>query len=274
MMKTTMTMLLGAALAVPGFAAENLLGKAEVKAHPYPEKTAEMLDGNFETQWMGYTVANSDGKITATFPEETEFQTVAVHGGNLVSGTVELSPDGVAWEAPAAMSTANAPGMLGLSLDKPRKNKALRLALSGGPEKLAVVVRELYAFVPDVPENLATLRRITESGGDRNWRFPAVCLVDGNTATGTKYYSNYSGSAFEVDLGKEETVSSVEFRGGAPFARMTVSVSADGKSWTQKAEKSNAAKGVPLTFAPAGARHVKIDVKGSFTSAPNELIIR
>ena len=272
-MKSTLLMLL-TLYAFSSFAAKNVASQAEFKIYPYPDKAPLMLDGKIDTQWVGYTSENARGEFIALFSEPTKIQTIALFGRNLVSGTVEFSSDGAFWEAAQELNTANQPELLAFRLDKMREVKAIRFCLLGGAEKAPVAVRELYIYVPDVGENLATFCKISEKGANLNWRSPAGFLVDGNSATVCKHYSGYKDSVIELDLGVIKEVSQVALATGRPINSMVVSISTDGTNWAIVKKAADLASNTPVSFSPVKTRYMKIELQGSYLMAPSELIVR
>ena len=99
-------------------------------------------------------------------------------------------------------------------------------------------------------------------------------MVDGNSMPRGNHYSAYRGSVLTVDLGENKEVSAVGFCCMAPFDKVVVSTSPDGKNWIKAGEQVKLASEQMLEFPKQTARYLKIEVQGSYRSAPSELIVK
>lgn len=149
---------------------------------------------------------------------------------------------------------------------------------------------------PDADENnLALGKPVAVSGVNPGNGWYAYCLTDGrrnSAAPKTKGWRSPSDAAwFEVDLGRVTTVARVDlypagnaYNLGRSFPRSyTVEVSTDRENWTVVAQVNDSVSAwtaIPtFTFAPVGARYVRVNVtkgagSGSFEVAEMEIYSR
>ena len=255
--------------------AENIFTSGSWSATAYPKSIPLAFDGRMDTRWQSYTREDATATLTCQLPETLQIQALTLVGANLAGGEAEVSGDGKNWKKLGDMKSTCGHGMLSLYLPEPVSVKGIRLKLRGAADKKqAISISEMAGFIPDVPVNLATFCSIDEKGQGMNWRFSPKFLVDGNSMPRGNHYSAYRGSVLTVDLGENKEVSAVGFCCMAPFDKVVVSTSPDGKNWIKAGEQVKLASEQMLEFPKQTARYLKIEVQGSYRSAPSELIVK
>ena len=275
MNKSFFTMITGLLTAAGVSAAENILASGTGSATAYPKEVPKAFDGKMDTRWQSYTKEDATATLTCRLPETSQIQAITLFGANLAGGKAEVSENGTTWKELGTMKSTCGNGMLSLYLPEPVAVKGIRLNLRGvADKKQAISVSEMAGFIPDVPVNLATFCTIDEKGQGMNWRFSPKFLVDGNSMPRGNHYSAYRGSTLTVDLGGNKEVSAVGFCCMAPFDKVVVSTSPDGKNWIKAGEQVKLASEQMLEFPKQTARYLKIEVQASYRSAPSELIVK
>ncbi len=245
-------------------AADNLLEQAkEIKAHPYNDKINLVTDNNIETKWLSYTGENAKGTITVNFGEETEFNAIAIWGGNLVEAEIESSADGKTWTPLIKLNGSAEANFIGNYFADGARATMLRFTLKGGPKSAAVTVQEMKIYNIDGPAHKALFCPITETGDSLNWRTPPTFYVDGNSKTRSAHWSAFKGSTITIDLKEETEIKQLVLISNNGFSSVNVSTSSNGKTFAEAGTIAVPGKEQKLDLTPVKARYVKLAVSGN-----------
>jgi chondroitin-sulfate-ABC endolyase/exolyase len=253
--------------------AVNMANVNNVKADCHQEQVKRLFDQNVQTNWRGYYTASSKAVFVVDLGQESEFNAVTVHAGNLKSGIVLNSNNGKDWQQLGELKKISS-GTYGLV--KAAKASYIKIDMTGpANKKVPVIVSEL-SVVNAKPGNHALLAAVkAKHRGSVNWRYPYTFAFDGDGETSFGTYSAWKGSEFILDLGMPKSFSKAMILNSGGVALVTVAVSDDGKGWKLIGKYSGKPlKKVPVNFKRVKARFVRIDISGKGGTRINEIELK
>ncbi len=263
-----------AMLATSIFAAENLANKDNVKASEKQKEVPGLFDANHQTSWRTYYTSNAKASFTVDLGKEGKFNAIYIFAGNLKDYTLQSSTDGNEWKDLGKLNKFDT-NAYGKVFPKKIEAQFVKLNMLGPKKNTAIIVNEFGVLDIAVPSK-ALYKNITlKSSQNTNWRYPAGQAVDGNLKTYFGTYSGWKGGEIEIDLGKKEEISEVDFiKVGGGITKIKIYVSNDRKEWKKAGTAFKNRKTLNAKFDKVKGRYLKLEISSGKAGNIGEIVVK